>query len=220
MCYIIYIYIYNPGNPEVHEAYMTWASSQGRQHPPHPPQTLKKTKKRGFVTSCLGAALGSIIAREATIRSGVGSPCAARWSELCTMTSVLWLHGGWTNRRRGPNCFERSHFGRVSRLESLFACGVQNSCNSIFFRCVFSFFFVPVYCFPLRKLRPARSLPWNLANKAMMRLVRVFRPFSNKEFGGGSLVAVEWSCRPSEKDLFLPTGRHSAESEAKQWLDR
>ena len=29
-CVILYIYIYNPGNPEVHEAYMTGANSQGR----------------------------------------------------------------------------------------------------------------------------------------------------------------------------------------------
>ena len=31
-------------NPEVHEAYLTWASSQGREHPPHPTQTPKFTK--------------------------------------------------------------------------------------------------------------------------------------------------------------------------------
>ena len=43
--YNMYIYIYSPGNPEVHEAYMTWASSQGRQHPPRKQDLRQKMMK-------------------------------------------------------------------------------------------------------------------------------------------------------------------------------
>ena len=46
LCMNIYIYyIYSPGNTEVHEAYMTRASSQGRQHLPRKQDLRQKMMK-------------------------------------------------------------------------------------------------------------------------------------------------------------------------------
>ena len=62
--YIYYIYIYNPATRH------TWREQADRHvNIPPNPKLLKKAKKKGFVTSCLGTAVRINIAIENAIYS-------------------------------------------------------------------------------------------------------------------------------------------------------
>ena len=115
------------------------------------------------------------------------------WCRITMRTPIKWApsprwHGSCGARRvNQPTSWacKRFHFGRVSRLESLFARITFKT--HVLFRCFFCF---PVFFFPFRTLRPA-CFPETWPTKPWCGSWESFFPFSNKEFVEGSLVAVD-----------------------------